>query len=128
MSNLQNTQLQFAVTANQRIPREGPKVVPVTIPFTGPNTDFDIDLGQQEQLAKVSMIQSCFIDNSANGSPAVITAVDTQQSIKIAANSQAFLPLFCLTPTRIHFNSAGAVTVIVILCNFPLSPAVWKSQ
>jgi hypothetical protein len=119
--------LPFVVTPNQRIPKEGPKVVPVVVRFSQ-GTDFDLDMLSFEQQVRVSMIQAMFIDNSGSDSPIAITAVLSQQTIVIAPRSQAYLPICLPVPSKLHFNSVGGVDLVCELMNWPVSPFVWKTQ
>lgn len=127
MSLLNQNDAQYVVTAHQRIPREGPKCMPIQLLFSVA-VQYDLDLTNIQQLNFMSMIQGIFIDNRANGSSITIFIPTSRQRITIEAAQQAYMPLLCPNPAKISFISSGAIDdVFVILMNTPVAPAVWNA-
>lgn len=125
MAGIINSQgLQNCAVTNQLAPPEGPKAVPVSLDFSS-NPSYTLDYGNNQQLAQFSILQSIFIDNSANGSSITIIVNGTGQRIVCPATSQGYFAILCQSPINLTFSSAGNVPVPCYLLNFPLATAVW---
>lgn len=126
-SAISQLRLSFVGLRNLKVPKEGPKSIPVQLQFnTLATTDLDLDLLSQEQLNKFSMVQGLYVDNGRNGSTLTITIGVSQQRIDIPPNNQAYLPVLCPNPIKIHFNSAGNIDdCFCHLLNFPVTALMW---
>lgn len=110
---------------NAMVPSEGPKIIPVSAQLAAPNTSVLLDFSQLQQQGKISFIQGCMVDNSANASPLTIQSQTMNQKIVIPANAQAILPLFVTNPPVFLVSSAGGVNVPLFFFNIPLPAQVW---
>lgn len=126
---IEQTRLAYVITKNLRVPKEGPKVIPVQLLFqTNAVTELDLDLLSMIQQNKISMIQAAYIDNGRNGSPLTIIIGSSQMNVTVNPNTQTFTPLFLPNPAKLIFQSAGNIDdIFVHLLNFPVSPAQWKT-
>jgi len=129
MPAIEPSQLAYLATKNTRVPAEGPKAIPVQLKFaTLATADLDLDLTNAQQLTKISLVQCMYVDNGRNGSPLTITVLNSQMNVTVQPNTQAFIPIFCPSPVRMHFTSNGAIDdCFVFLLNFPVSPFLWKT-
>lgn len=119
------------VIQNQLIPDEGPKMLPLLLPFTdGVTTEFDLDLQNFQARGFVSMIQTAFIDMSGITTGTLQVQMQTGSQIVIAkANTQGYYALLCPNPVKIHFiGVANMGKVSVILINVPIPGATWATQ
>ena len=115
--------LQPLPFSNGNLPKEGPKGIPAIFNFTGA-TQIDIDLTTQIQNAKISFIQSLYIDNSLNMSPLNIKCKGTNQTMTIGKQLCIYVPVLTLQPPQFSFATAGGVLINVFFLNFPLSQLI----
>ena len=109
---------------NALVPKEGPKTVPTVLDFTATN-DATVDFTLPYMQAKLSVVQTVWLDNSGNGYPVKITARGTQQTIEIPARSQACLPVISAARPVFDIYTAGVVTLTPSWLNVPLPIGVW---
>lgn len=111
---------------NNRFPCEGPKVVKQILDFSiSPN--YSIDLNNMVETAKISEIQSAFIDNADSNYPIIITCDITSQRVIIPPNSQAYVALLNLSPSFIVQSSyLGKITIHFL--NIPCTNVVWGAN
>lgn len=114
------------------IPQEGPKAIPVPISFLN-STDFDLDLSQQVNQGRISLIQSMFVDNNANDNVINIGIGQSPssaalQTIVVPSQSQGYFQIFSPNPARFHFNSQTTGSILVILSNSPIASATWLAK
>ncbi len=112
---------------NATIPDEGPKCLPFALDFSA-QPSYAIDLQSLQSRNFLSVIQSVFIDNSANPQ-AVTMAIDgTQQRVTAKAYTQGYYTVLIPNPPRFTVSSAGAVVVRLQCLNVPVAGAVWSTQ
>ena len=127
---LNNQQLNYQPVNNQEVPGEGPKAIPLLLDFTGSTTEWDLDLTNQQQQDRISMVQSLYIDLSKAANDLIVVFPISGQSIRAKAATQGYYTVLCPTPIRINFQSSGAggVLVPVFLMNVPVSGVVWDAS
>lgn len=130
MGLLNQNALSIQLPTNQQLPDEGPKAIPVRLDFTpsSPATlTYVLDLELIWSQAKISMIQTIFIDNSQNSNALSVTVNGTGQIIVAAANTQGYYAVLCPNPPKLSFSSASSsVALVVFLINIPISGVVWS--
>ncbi len=104
---------------NAQLPKEGPKTIPVLVDLRTA-TSVLVDLTQQQMTAKISYIQTVFVDNSLNTASVSITADTTGQILRVPAGTQAYLPILAPIPPRFTIATAGAVIVPIQFLNIPM--------
>jgi hypothetical protein len=109
---------------NGSVPKEGPKAIPLALTFAGAES-VSIDLVLQKQLAKISGIQTIFIDNSANTHAVTISAQATQQIIECPPSSQGYFPILVTSDLKFVISSEGAGDTEFQFINFAIAGAVW---
>ncbi len=112
---------------NGALPCEGPKVLPYTADFNA-STTYDFDFTQQFNQGAFTTLQGLFCDNSANGSPVVVTVDGTGQTFVIKKNTCGFYIL--LMPEggpKLRLVSAGAVSVYFGFLNYYVPPIQWEA-
>ena len=107
------------------MPKQGPKALPVTIPFSGALTSGTIDLTQQQQSNVISFVQTIYVDNSSNPQPLTWTTGLPGQIMKCPAYSEGYFPVIACNPPVFNFNSTGGVPVQVIFLNIEIDCMVW---
>jgi hypothetical protein len=110
---------------NAIVPREGPKALAITAPFTAQNTSFDINLLLTQSQQFMSQVQAVFVDNSANADQVTISTQVLGQTLRIPPGSQAYLPLPVAKNDVLTVATAGEVNVQFIFLNVPVPAAVW---
>lgn len=104
---------------NASLPKEGPKAVPFQANF-GAAPQYAIDLQYIFAQTLMSMVQTVWVDNSANVTEVSIFVSATQQTLNIPANFQGYFPI--LSPTQGQMLVSGSAgNVVVILINVPMS-------
>ena len=120
-------QLQNAPTVLERtlgIPDGGPRCLPLSIDFAA-TPEWILDYGNMQQRNFLNMVQSVWVDNSANAAILSITVPGTNQVLQVPPNAQGYFPLLVPNPLKLVFDSTGGVLVQVILLNFPVAGFVW---
>lgn len=112
---------------NAMVPKEGPKIIPVSAQLLAPNTSVLLDFSSLQQQGKISFIQGVMVDNSGNASPLTIQSQTMNQKIVIPAGAQAILPLFVTNPPVFLVSSVGGVQVPLFFFNIPLPAQVWNA-
>lgn len=112
-------------TNNNVFPCEGPKCIPIKFIFLGAETQ-EIDLVQQVQSNKISLIQSLYVDNSTNAASIDIVSDVTDQLITVPANSQGYVQLLGANPPRFSVTATGAANVTIHALNFPVLSTFWS--
>ena len=130
--NINAASLSFMAVKVADIPQEGPKAIPVPISFLN-STDFDLDLSQQVNQGRISLIQSMFVDNNANDNVINIGIGQSPssaalQTIVVPSQSQGYFQIFSPNPARFHFNSQTTGSILVILSNSPIASATWLAK
>lgn len=112
---------------NALIPKEGPRVYPLSLDFSA-DTSFSLDLLQIVNRGYMSFIQTIFVDNSLNDEAVTITPDIAYQPLKIPPRSQGYLPILVPNQPKLVFSSSGGVKVVVNLLNIPLPAQVWATD
>lgn len=120
--------LSYAVL-NGRLPsaQEGPRVMPLLLNF-GLATSFLLDLKIAQQQARLSFVQTIYVDNTASAVPFTLQSQTVRQIIQIPAGGQGFVPVLEIESPVFTASSTGGVIVPIFLLNFPVSPAVWQAN
>jgi len=122
---LKNLQIQ-----NQMIPREGPQALALTLDFSLATglSQYTLDLSQYQWQAKFSILQSIYIDNSANGVPLVVQDQNTGFQLVANPHTQGWYTILSPVPTKIVLTcSGGPNNVQIFLANVPIPGMVWAA-
>jgi hypothetical protein len=124
----QPTQLGYTPIGvyNGPIPKEGPKVVPVSVNFATNNT-FPIDFTLLFQRGVLSEIQAVWIDNTGNNANVTLTNLQTNQVIDVPAGFQGTVPVFASNPPQFKAQSAGNGPVQFMFLNVPIISQNWNA-
>jgi len=106
--------------SNGYAPAGGPRALPITLDFTAV-ASISTDLVQEIEAGVINMVQSIYVDNSANPNALTIIFDQTQQKLVVPANAQGIFPVITPkdAPRFVASTNAGAV-VGVILLNVPM--------
>jgi len=110
---------------NALIPREGPKAIPVLIDFSVTPT-YQIDLQQVFSLARMTILQTLWVDNSANTGVVNITVSTINQTIKVPPSSQGYYPLLSGPEPTLTVSSVGGGKIQIHLLNIPVQSQTWS--
>ena len=113
-------------TTQNLIPKEGPKSIPISFPFTGSALSFTVDFSQVIQQGRIACINGLFIDNSANPDSLSVTVQQTGQVIVCPPEAQGIFPIIGPEFTRVTVASLGAVTVLIQFLNTTPTLSVWS--
>jgi hypothetical protein len=75
------TSLNFQDIANDLVPQDGPKGIPILLDFSGAVTEYDLDMTIPQQQNRISQVQTVYID--ASGSTAGMTVICKGTGISI---------------------------------------------
>lgn len=112
---------------NSTFPSEGPKIIPVQLPFNLQQS-FNVDLSLLQQRGVFKMLQSVWVDNSGNTTPLSISVAGTNQTLKVPGSSQAYLPIFVPQLPQFTITNTGGQPVLMYFTNIPLPAAVWGAS
>ncbi len=122
--------LAYQTVFNARVPKRGPRCIPINLDFgtIGPDIDYSLDYQNMESRGFMEMVQSVFVDNANNATEFIITCSISRQSLRIPPYSQAYLAILMPNPPRMVFTSESGGVVQVVLLNFPVINHVWSVQ
>jgi hypothetical protein len=123
--NIDQQASSFLSVNGQMVPSEGPRAIPLALDFTQ-TIQYSLNLQNITQRNFITMIQSAWIDNSANGSTMTLSFPNTQQRMIFPAGFQGYVSLLCPNPPQMYFASAGDCIVYVELLNYPVSNTSWN--
>lgn len=108
-------------------PTDTPRVLPITVDLTSGNP-VSIDMQQPVSLGQVSMVQSLYVDNSANAVPVTVHQLYTQQRITVPARQQGAIPILTGETPRFLFTVPSAATGLFYFfpLNVPLDAEFWS--
>lgn len=114
---------------NQVTPKEGPRVLPVSVDLSvGDGDEVSLSLTQVLQQGILSMMQAIYIDNADIADAFVILVKETNQRIVCPPNSQGFFPLIAsgqaVNLTMQSTATSGIVTLLFL--NMPFPASVWS--
>ena len=110
---------------NALVPSGGPKAVVVNLLFSGGTTDFLVDFTLAVAAARMSVVQTFFVDNFANPATLQISCASTGQTLEVPAYSQGFFPVLGSQLPKFAIHTVGGVSVTVIALNVPMPSTVW---
>jgi hypothetical protein len=122
-----NAQLSGTVALERTLgmPPEGPKCIPITLDFTIQDS-YTLDLSPLNWAAKLSMIQTVFVDSSTSAVDVVVTVPASQQILKIKSGTQGYYPILVPNPIKLLVKCPGGpVDVRLELLNFPIPHGQW---
>lgn len=103
-------------------------MVPFNLPFDGTVVTIDIDLTLTQQQARLSVVQSMYLDCKNATQPVTITVSGTTQEITLEAGWQGFFPL--LVPSnamKFKATSTSTAACAVIFLNVPVPASTWPT-
>ena len=107
-------------------PVEGRMTVPFILDFSEA-ASIKIELTAITQMQnRISVVQTVFVDNSANESSVSFAMQNTGQVLIVPPNAQAYLPMVITNQVTIIAASAGGVLGPLQLLNFGVAPTVWS--
>lgn len=114
------TRQAFPVS-NGYAPQGGPRGMPIALDFTN-QASYAIDLVQEIEQNTLNMLQSIYVDNSANANALTIIFDQTNQRLVIPATAQGIWPVITPkdAPRFIASTTQAAVVVNLILLNVPM--------
>lgn len=128
MTSLATLNLNPRKIANQSLPPNGIKMLPLPLDFTA-QSSYAVDLSNAQMRGFIDTVQVAYIDNSANnvaltlqiGNPVV-------QTIKAQANTQGYYPITMTDPPYIVASCpGGSAGTLITLINVPLPPIIWTT-
>jgi hypothetical protein len=122
-------QLFDVAVYNAQVPKEGPKVCPVSCDFSV-NSAYDLNLLLTQSQQYMSQVQGAFIDNSTNDQQVNIFVDVVNITYKIEPNSQAYLPMLVPKNATISMiDPSGESTAVVNFAfyNVPMPAAFWPN-
>lgn len=121
-------QLQGRTIQNALIPPEGPKAIPVTVPYASLGAgDVLLDFTLVFQQKKISVIQTLYMNNVNGSGRITIVSTETGQSISVAAGAQAYIPIMAGREPKFIVTSQTADDLPLAFINVPM-PAVYWGQ
>lgn len=126
---MSNANLQVQSVFNMTLSGNGPLVVPFVADFTTAN-EVEADLSQLIANKNLDFVSGAYIDNSSSSEDLIIKAKGSNQSIKIPAGAQAYMPL--LSPNEPKFilscATSPATLIPIFFYNIPLLPYMWPQS
>lgn len=117
----------FSVYGGDKPLCEGPRILPILNIDFGANSIYSLDYSNQMKVGRMSMIQTCYIDNSQNDASVTI-ALTTGQRITAKGRTQGFYSALAQEPFKVSFESDGGALVTIIFLNYAVQPAQWLTQ
>lgn len=131
------TNTPFLSVNNMELPDgpsgEGPRAIPVPLDFTA-SASYQIDLSQIEQQAKMSMVQTVYVDLSGIDTQVTILVAGTGQLLTLKGRTNGYYPVLCPNPSKLFVTSIAGVLppgtppVPMFLVNVPILCQVWATQ
>jgi hypothetical protein len=117
-----NAQASYALAVQHTLglPQGGPKCLPIRLDFAT-NAEWVLDYSNQTNLGYLDMCQCLWVDNYGNDSILTITIPNSQQTIRVPAQTQGYFPCLCPNPILMRFQSDGGTVQQVTLTNFPIN-------
>ena len=115
-----------AIVANAQVPAEGPKVLPLKVPFSEA-ASFEVNVLLTQDQTTMRQIQGVYVDNSGNPFPVNFTT-GTQQLVKFPANSFGWIPLFSPDRKNLTIASEWNQDVFIQLYNIPMPCAIFDAS
>jgi hypothetical protein len=107
-------------------PKEGPMAIPFAIDFTV-NQTYTMDLTAIQQLARISIIQTLYVDNSLSTVPLTVLCATTQQKLTVAPGSQAYISVVLSNKLALTILSTSGLVIPVIALNIAMNTYQWQS-
>jgi hypothetical protein len=123
---INQTQQSVRSINNQKLPQGGPDCVPFVFPFSLQPGGFNIDMSTLTTRGFIKLLQTMYVDNSLNSSPAMFQfGAPINHTITCPPYSQGFYSICLPDPPVMLVTSAGTVTVNALFLNVPIPPSVW---
>lgn len=118
----------FVSTQNRALPCEGAIAVPITLDFSGSVTQYDLNLLQQFQATKITLVQTAWVDMAdATHDDLTIFIPTVNQRIKAKKGTQGYYPLLCPNPPNMQFSVGILGDIVqVTLLNVSIAGVVWS--
>lgn len=112
--------------SNGYAPQNGPRALPISLDFTN-QTFYQLDLVQEVEADVINIVQSIYVDNSANLNPVTFLFDQTNQRLVIPAGAQGTWPVITPkdAPRFVVSTTQAAVVVNFILLNVPMAISPW---
>lgn len=114
---------------NNKFPCEGPRGVPIDLPFAANSLSFTVDISNLVTLGSITDIQALWLDNSGNNFGLKVVCDGLLQQLIIPAGYQAYVPVLLNSP-KVTISTFGvpALKVSAIGLNFPVQYGMWPTQ
>lgn len=123
-----NTQLIDTPIFNAQVPEEGPKAIPLILPFNTLGVQkFQINVLLMMSQKFMTMIQGVFIDNSQSANDLLLVPDVINQQFRCPPKSQMYSPLLVPKNANITASSTGNTDLQVIFYNVPVPAFVWPT-
>jgi hypothetical protein len=128
MAIIQDSTLAQISVFGAQIPSQGPQVVPVPLDFSASDS-YTLDYSSQQQRGRLQLCQTIFIDASQVDVSVSVTFDGSGQTISVPGRTQGYYSVCAANPLKISFSCPGGGAVVsVLLLNYPVAVAQWKSQ
>lgn len=125
--NVNSQQIQTVVLKNQYIPDEGPLAGALILDFTAAD-DYEVDLAAFMDQAKMSMVQTLFIDCADSNVNLTININGAGgQRIIAKAKTQGFYTALTSNPASFTFSCPGGPIMKIFVINTPIPGTVWST-
>jgi hypothetical protein len=129
MSILESQRLADLQVANQEIPSEGPRDIPLLLDFSSvTDRSFTIALLQQQVQTRISMVQTIYIDLADSDNVITVIVENTNHRVRAKGRTQGFYTLLAPAPTTLKISSSGTDVIPVHMVNVPIAGVVWATQ
>jgi hypothetical protein len=126
--NVQSTALAAISVFGAQVPSAGPSAVPVPLDFSVSDT-YSLDYSNSQRLGRLQLCQTVFIDTSQTDTPFSISFDGTGQILTVPGRTQGYYSVLAANPLKMNFSCPGGNALVsVILMNFPVANAQWKTQ
>lgn len=127
MTAVSNDQLNAYSVYNSVMPKEGPRAIPLQLDFAQ-SAQYKIDLSLATMEAKISVIQSIWIDNTQCSDITTVVVNPSgavTQTIRAPAYSQGWYPVVASNRPVLTVACPQTVNVAVTLFNVPMPSTVY---
>jgi hypothetical protein len=123
------TSLNFQDIANDLVPQDGPKGIPILLDFSGAVTEYDLDMTIPQQQNRISQVQTVYIDASGSTAGMTVICKGTNQNITVKGHTQGYYPVAVPNEPRFIFLGTASDAIIqIILFNAPIAGVNWVTQ
>jgi hypothetical protein len=113
--------------SNQLVPSDVPKCIVQVIDFSV-GSSFELDLLTDQQLTKIGMVQTLYLDLKDTALGMDVEMSGTGQVIRAKARTQGYYNVLQPNPAKLRFTSADASLIVrVFIIGVPIPGAVWST-